>query len=267
MSARGFFLDGTSIEKAIIDAGAKIAPGTEIGVDLDADRERGFRVTDDGITLASDGATRFDDLGDTVFDCATDLEWEKKLAATDALCTGGTPDVRCVGNDYTWSPGSPGEATGTMYTEFLPRLDGFAGVDGRAHVLDAVGDRVREFLGTGRAGLLHVVTRDRDRVETGHAVGGVADLLARHGAATGSPAESLAERRGDDIDLAHHVVVLVGSPAGLAQHPGSVRVVYHEQGIMLFLEYTEFIQRGNITIHAEDRVGHHQFSSMWIGFS
>ena len=41
------------IEKAIIDAGATIAPGTEIGVDHDADRERGFRVTEDGITLVT----------------------------------------------------------------------------------------------------------------------------------------------------------------------------------------------------------------------
>ena len=41
------------IHKAIIDAGAKIAPGTEIGVDPDADRERGFRVTDEGITLVT----------------------------------------------------------------------------------------------------------------------------------------------------------------------------------------------------------------------
>jgi glucose-1-phosphate adenylyltransferase len=41
------------ISKAIIDAGAKIEPGTEIGIDPDADRERGFRVTDDGITLVT----------------------------------------------------------------------------------------------------------------------------------------------------------------------------------------------------------------------
>ena len=41
------------IEKAIIDAGAKIEPGSEIGVDHDADRERGFRVTRDGITLVT----------------------------------------------------------------------------------------------------------------------------------------------------------------------------------------------------------------------
>jgi glucose-1-phosphate adenylyltransferase len=41
------------IQKAIIDAGSKIEPGTEIGVDHDADRERGFRVTRDGITLVT----------------------------------------------------------------------------------------------------------------------------------------------------------------------------------------------------------------------
>ena len=41
------------IEKAIIDAGAQIDAGTEIGVDHDADRERGFRVSKDGITLVT----------------------------------------------------------------------------------------------------------------------------------------------------------------------------------------------------------------------
>jgi glucose-1-phosphate adenylyltransferase len=41
------------IHKAIIDAGSEIAPGSEIGVDPDADRERGFRVTEDGITLVT----------------------------------------------------------------------------------------------------------------------------------------------------------------------------------------------------------------------
>lgn len=41
------------ISKAIIDAGAKIPAGTVIGEDPDDDRERGFRVTDDGITLVT----------------------------------------------------------------------------------------------------------------------------------------------------------------------------------------------------------------------
>jgi glucose-1-phosphate adenylyltransferase len=41
------------INKAIIDAGSKIAPGTVIGENADDDRERGFRVTSDGITLVT----------------------------------------------------------------------------------------------------------------------------------------------------------------------------------------------------------------------
>lgn len=45
--------EGCRIKKAIIDAGAQIAPGTVIGEDADADRERGFRVTKDGITLVT----------------------------------------------------------------------------------------------------------------------------------------------------------------------------------------------------------------------
>ncbi len=41
------------INRAIIDRGANIPAGTEIGVDPDADRERGFRVTEKGITLVT----------------------------------------------------------------------------------------------------------------------------------------------------------------------------------------------------------------------
>jgi glucose-1-phosphate adenylyltransferase len=45
--------EGCRIKKAIIDAGAQISPGTVIGEDPDADQERGFRVTEDGITLVT----------------------------------------------------------------------------------------------------------------------------------------------------------------------------------------------------------------------
>ena len=41
------------IRKAIIDRGAIIEPGTVIGEDADADRERGFRITKKGITLVT----------------------------------------------------------------------------------------------------------------------------------------------------------------------------------------------------------------------
>ena len=42
-----------TIRRAIIDRGAEVPPGTEIGVDHDADRERGFRVTESGLTLVT----------------------------------------------------------------------------------------------------------------------------------------------------------------------------------------------------------------------
>jgi len=41
------------INRTIIDRGAEIPDGTAIGQDRDADRERGFRVTDSGLTLVT----------------------------------------------------------------------------------------------------------------------------------------------------------------------------------------------------------------------
>jgi glucose-1-phosphate adenylyltransferase len=41
------------ISRAIIDSGAIIPDGTEIGEDADADRARNFRVTDSGLTLVT----------------------------------------------------------------------------------------------------------------------------------------------------------------------------------------------------------------------
>lgn len=41
------------IHRAIIDGGAIVEEGTSIGIDADADRERGFRVTDSGLTLVT----------------------------------------------------------------------------------------------------------------------------------------------------------------------------------------------------------------------
>jgi glucose-1-phosphate adenylyltransferase len=41
------------INRAIIDRGSVIEPGTVIGEDADADRERGFRVTQSGLTLVT----------------------------------------------------------------------------------------------------------------------------------------------------------------------------------------------------------------------
>ncbi len=43
------------INRAIIDRGSRIEAGTVIGEDHDADRKRGFRVTDSGLTLVTPG--------------------------------------------------------------------------------------------------------------------------------------------------------------------------------------------------------------------
>jgi len=45
--------EGCRIRRAIVDRGAVIAPGTVIGEDEDADRERGFRITESGIRLVT----------------------------------------------------------------------------------------------------------------------------------------------------------------------------------------------------------------------
>ena len=39
------------IRRAIIDKDTKIPPGTTIGYDLDADRRRGFTITEQGIVV------------------------------------------------------------------------------------------------------------------------------------------------------------------------------------------------------------------------
>ena len=48
-------MERCTIRGAIIDRGSVIPEGTEIGVDLDADRARGFRVTEGGHTLVTPG--------------------------------------------------------------------------------------------------------------------------------------------------------------------------------------------------------------------
>ena len=41
------------IEKAIIDRGVELPAGTDIGLDRAADEARGFRVTENGVTLVT----------------------------------------------------------------------------------------------------------------------------------------------------------------------------------------------------------------------
>ena len=45
--------EGCRVRRAIIDRGARIPPGSVIGEDAGADEERGFRITEKGITLVT----------------------------------------------------------------------------------------------------------------------------------------------------------------------------------------------------------------------
>lgn len=45
--------EGSRVRRAIIDRGARILPGSVIGEEPDADEERGFRITENGITLVT----------------------------------------------------------------------------------------------------------------------------------------------------------------------------------------------------------------------
>jgi len=45
------------VQRAIIDKNVRIADGAQVGVDLERDMERGFVVTESGITVVPKGAT------------------------------------------------------------------------------------------------------------------------------------------------------------------------------------------------------------------
>jgi len=65
-------------------------------------------------------ATRYVDNGDgTVTDTKTNLMWEKK---TGTVGTANLADVHDVNNAYSWSA-SGSDPDGTLYTDFLPKLN------------------------------------------------------------------------------------------------------------------------------------------------
>ena len=47
--------EGAVVQRAILDKNVVLDPGAVVGVDHDADRARGFTVTDSGITVVGKG--------------------------------------------------------------------------------------------------------------------------------------------------------------------------------------------------------------------
>lgn len=81
------------------------------------------KVTCDGFDTGG-CRPRFTDNGNgTISDNATGLMWEKK---TTTVGSGASADPHDVDNIYTWTAGTTA-ANGTLFTEFLAKLNGFAG--------------------------------------------------------------------------------------------------------------------------------------------
>jgi glucose-1-phosphate adenylyltransferase len=46
---------GAEVRRAVLDKGVRLAPGTRVGFDPDADRRRGFVVSEAGVTCVPKG--------------------------------------------------------------------------------------------------------------------------------------------------------------------------------------------------------------------
>jgi glucose-1-phosphate adenylyltransferase len=44
------------VRRAILDKNVRVEPGAQVGVDAEADRERGFAISDGGVTVVGKGA-------------------------------------------------------------------------------------------------------------------------------------------------------------------------------------------------------------------
>ncbi len=84
------------------------------------------------------------------------------------------------------------------------------------------------------------------------------DLLLAGGESADRAAEALAQRAGEDLDLAAQVELLGGAAARLADHAGRVRLVDHHHGIVLRSEGVDLIERSDVAVHREHAVGDDQ---------
>ena len=92
--------------------------------------------------------------------------------------------------------------------------------------------------------------------------GALGEVVADRGGPGHEPArraaQRLAQRGGDDVDLAHQPEVLGGAAAVLAQHAGGVRVVHHQHRVVPPAQLEQVGQRRDRALHGEDAVGDHQ---------
>jgi hypothetical protein len=81
------------------------------------------------------------------------------------------------------------------------------------------------------------------------------DLRARGHVAAAGAAHRLAERPGEDVDTADHVVQLVGAATARSHEADRVRVVHHHDGVVALGQVADRGQRGQVAVHREHAVG------------
>ena len=111
--------------------------------------------------------------------------------------------------------------------------------------------------------------RRRDRV--GEKIGPrtlaqhVDDFLARCGEPAHRAAQRLAQRAGDDVDLAQNAAMFRRAAPLCAHEAVGVAIIDHGQRIILFRQAHDLGKVGDIAIHREHTVGHHQDMARAIG--
>ena len=88
----------------------------------------------------------------------------------------------------------------------------------------------------------------------------LADVGARGDVAAGGAPEGLAERAGDDVDLAAQAEVLRRPEPVLAEHADAVRVVEDHDRVVLAGERDDLGQPRQVALHREDAVGDHELA-------
>src|SRR5262249_36261307 len=86
------------------------------------------------------------------------------------------------------------------------------------------------------------------------------------GKAAAGTAERLAERTGNNIELAVHPAVFGHSPAGFADKAGGVALVAHHQRVVFFCQRNNFIHLRNGAVHRTSAVGNHNAAAVLLSF-
>ena len=80
------------------------------------------------------------------------------------------------------------------------------------------------------------------------------DILAASDVASRGTTKSLAQGGVDDVNAIENTAVLRGTTASGAEETSSMGLIDHDNGLVLLAEVTDFLERCNGAIHAENSI-------------